>query len=371
MASPAVVNLERQIAKCRVALSIIAVGSVYLDPATPQLGMVPVDGVLGKDGYAFTVLAAHLLYAVGILLCIGSDRIPRERLAMISTWLDVAFGGAVAIVTEGATSPARIFFAFAVLAVACRSGFRAAVVVTVASVSVYLGITNLSALPSAYPTQSVYTVRSFHLAITGYLIGYLAQQRWNVEAETRTVAMAAERHGIARSLHDGYVQALAGVSLRIQACRELLRRERTDRALAELSDLQTGIQREYEEVRAYVRSLVDLDRRIDDTAMQTPDITLDLQASFRCGGATAEHILLIMLEGVRNARQHAGARAASVSARDADGGLTITIRDDGVGLAAGTGAPWSIASRVSELGGDVEVGGGKPGAHLIIEIPTA
>ena len=186
------------------------------------------------------------------------------------------------------------------------------------------------------------------MAITGYLIGYLAQQRWNVEAQTRDIEMTAERQGIARSLHDGYVQALAGVSLRIEACRELLRRERPDRALAELADLQTGVQREYEEVRAYVRSLVELDRRIDD-APKAPDVALDVEASFRCDGATAEHVLLIMLEGVRNARQHAGAETASVAAarrrrrpahHDPRRWYRISRRE---------GAPWSIASRVAEL----------------------
>lgn len=366
MSNVGVVKLEREISKCRVALSILSIISVYLDPTPPQLGFVPLGGALGHDAYAFAVLAAHLTYAVGILLCARSPRISRDRLVVLSMCFDVAFGGAIALVTEAATSPARVFFAFAVLAVACRSGFRAAFVVTVASVTLYLGTTLLAAQPAA---QSVYMVRSFYLAITGYLIGYLAQQRWNVEAQTRDIEMTAERQGIARSLHDGYVQALAGVSLRIEACRELLRRERPDRALAELADLQTGVQREYEEVRAYVRSLVDLDHRIDD-APRAPDVTLNVEASFRCDGARAEHILLIMLEGVRNARQHAGAETASVRACEADGGLRITIRDDGSGFPVGASAPWSIASRVAELGGGVEVDGGRAGGHLIIEIPT-
>lgn len=365
MASPGVVDFERQIAKCRAALSLIAIVSVYLDPTTPPFG-VPFGGALGNDAYAFTVIAGHLAYAVGILLCVGSPRVPRDRLVVISTCLDVAFGGAIAIVTEGATSPARVFFAFAVVAVACRSGFRTAFLVTVASVVCYLAATQIV----ASPTQSVSTIRSFHFAITGYLIGYLAQQRRNVEAQTRDLEMSAERQGIARSLHDGYVQALAGVSLRLEACRELLRRDRPDRALAELADLQTGIQREYEEVRAYVRSLVELDRRIDD-APKPPDVVLDIEATFRCDGATAEHILLIMLEGVRNARQHAGAVTASVRAREAEGGLQITIRDDGAGFPAGASAPWSIASRVAELGGGVEVDADQPGGRLVIEIPTA
>ncbi len=365
MTNPIFANLEREIAKSRIALSVIAIGSIYLDPTTPQLGVVPVTALLGNDAYAFAVLAVHLMYAVAVLLLSAPDRATRAPVLWASTWLDVAFGGAVAIVTEGATSPARVFFAFAVLAVACRSGFRAALIATAASVTLYLGIVLLA--PRS--TEGVYAMRSFYLAITGYLIGYLAQQRLNAEAQVRDLETAAERHGIARSLHDGYVQALAGVSLRIDACRELLRRERPDRALAELGDLQNGVQREYEEVRAYVRKLVELDSRIDGSPARS-DPAVDVDASFRCDAAMAEHILLIMLEGVRNVRRHAGAASASIRARDDDGGVHIGISDDGAGFPDGKGAPWSIASRVAELGGGVQLGTGERGAHLLIEIPT-
>lgn len=311
-------------------------------------------------------MAAHLVYAIVVLVCVASQRTASDRLAWISAGLDVAFGAAITLVTEGATSPARVFFAFAVLAVACRSGFRAAVVVTAVSVAVYVGLIFLA----PRQTKSLYAMRSFYFAITGYLIGYLAQQRLNFEARVRDFETTTERQGIARSLHDGYVQALAGVSLRLEACRELLRRERPDRALEELTDLQLGVRREYEDVRAYVRSLVDLDRRVAERS-SGEDLTLTVDASFRSDVATAEHVLLIMLEGVRNVSRHAGAARASVSARGGDQNLRITIRDDGVGFSEGTGAPWSIASRVAELGGGVQVDGPQSGAHLVIEIPTS
>jgi signal transduction histidine kinase len=359
-------DLEREIAKSRVALSLIAIVSVYLDPTSPQLGVMPLNGALGADIYAFGVLAAHLTYAVGILLCVRPGKIALRRIAWSSTVLDVAFGGAIALVTEGATSPARVFFAFAVLVVACRSGFRTALLVTIASAALYLALI----LVAPHRAQSVYAMRSFYLALTGYLIGYLAQQRLNVEARARDFETAAERHGIARSLHDGYVQALAGVSLRVEACRELLRRERPERALAELADLQQGLQREYEEVRAYVRSLVALDRRLDEVPM-TEDLVVSVEASFRCDDETAEHVLLIMLEGVRNARRHAGASTAAVAAHADPGRLQISIRDDGVGFPENRRAPWSIASRVAELGGDVQLDDERPGARLLIEIPTS
>jgi signal transduction histidine kinase len=130
-----------------------------------------------------------------------------------------------------------------------------------------------------------------------------------------------------------------------------------------------GVRREYADVRAYVRSLVDLDRRVAEPASEA-NLAVTVDASFRCDGATAEHVLLIMLEGLRNVRRHAGAATASVGAHGGDKSLRISIHDDGIGFPEGTVAPWSIASRVAELGGGVQVDNPRAGAHLVIQIPT-
>src|SRR5207253_3403683 len=81
-------------------------------------------------------------------------------------------------------------------------------------------------------------------------------QRLAVERRLRQVEAARERERIARSLHDDFVQALAAVNVRLETCRQLLRRGRTERALVELTELQVGVNREHDELRNYVRSLV-------------------------------------------------------------------------------------------------------------------
>src|SRR5438445_4714381 len=103
-------------------------------------------------------------------------------------------------------------------------------------------------------------MRPVYLAITGYLVGYLGEQRLTLESRVRDLEAAAERERIARSLHDGYVQALAGVNLRLETCRALLGRNRPQDALSEITDLQTGVAREYDAVRTYLRSLAGIDQ---------------------------------------------------------------------------------------------------------------
>jgi signal transduction histidine kinase len=78
-----------------------------------------------------------------------------------------------------------------------------------------------------------------------------------------------------------------------------------------------------------------------------------------------------MLEATRNVRRHARAHSAAISARTVAGDVVLAIDDDGVGFPAGTEPPWSIASRVSEFGGELVLGKhGQPGGHLLIQLPV-
>jgi signal transduction histidine kinase len=109
---------------------------------------------------------------------------------------------------------------------------------------------------------SVYLMRAVYLAIAGYLIGFFGQQRVNFERRLRELETDAERETIARSLHDGYLQALAAVSLRLESCRDMLCSNDLAAALAEIKEIQLGVSREYDEVREYVHSLVAEERPV-------------------------------------------------------------------------------------------------------------
>lgn len=363
-------GVERNIARSRIVLSVVAIASVYTDPSTPKLTrwVLLSGGPFMIDANTLAVMVCHLLYAVGVYLAVVRWPAAERQIAVVSTSADVLFSAAVAVVTEGATSPAYVFFAFAILAVGCRAGFRFTLRVTTVCVVIYLGLILVSA---ELGTANVYVMRPAYLAITGYLIGYMAQQRMNFETRAYELETRAERQTIARSLHDGYVQALAGVNLRLESCRELLRRGQREDAFAELTELQGGVRREYDEVRGYLRSLVDLERR--ETAPRDVAATrFTVHADFTGSGSLVEHVLQIMLEGVRNARRHAQATSAAISACTVEQRVRVTIDDDGIGFEQNIQPPWTIASRVAECKGNVRiVQPASPGAHLLIEIPEA
>jgi len=362
------IEIERHIARCRMILSVAGFVAVYVDPTPPTLTRwLPLTGgPFTLDPHAFAVMLAYLAYSATVYLIVSRGLAAPARTATVSTWCDVLFGGCIALVTEGAnSSPSYVFFAFAVLAAGFRGGLPRALAVTAASVALYLSLILVSRPDGA----NLYTMRPVYLAITGYLVGYLGEQRLTLESRVRDLEAAAERERIARSLHDGYVQALAGINLRVGTCRELLRRGESAEAFTELTELLAGVNREHDQIRSYVRSLTDRD-------MPGPPETLDADARFAVRVhfdgrlPLVEHVLQIMLEGARNVGRHAHARSAAITA-DANGAkVHITIADDGVGFPAGSAPPWSISSRAAEVGGEVRLGDAEQaGAHLEIDLP--
>lgn len=357
--SPDFSELDLNVARARIALSILATLSLYIDPTAA-------GGLFRLDRLAFAALACHFTYSVVIYEML-SRRPAVSTLPIIWTAFDLLFAAAIAFVAEGQTSPSYVFFVFAIIAAGIRPRLRVTIAVTLASVILYLLIIDISARMT-----DAYAMRAVYLAIAGYLIGFVGRQRAIFEAQLRGLESRAQRLSISRSLHDGYIQALAGVNLRLETCRELLARHRVDEALAGLRELQLGVAREYDEVRAYIRSLAGIDAENPKEAANTiEDPRCQMEVSFSGRGLLAEHILQIMLEGVRNARRHGMARVVSIGLREGGDMLRLTIDDDGVGFPEAGIAPWAIASRVAELGGTLSTEGRGGSACLTIELPNS
>ena len=75
-----------------------------------------------------------------------------------------------------------------------------------------------------------------------------------LQDKAEEVAVLEERGRIARDLHDGFIQSLAGIDLRVEACKLLLRRD-PSRIHHELEELHEAVNRGYREVRHYLSML--------------------------------------------------------------------------------------------------------------------
>jgi signal transduction histidine kinase len=349
-------SLDLTIARARIALSLLAMLSLWVDPTTP-------GGLFRLTPAEAATLLAHLSYSVG-LLAVLSRRAAIAHLASISIVLDLFFATAISYITLAQTGPSNVFFVFAIIAAASRPSLKPTIAAIIASVILYSLVVAISIGMSVDNMM-----RPVYLAILGYLIGFVGQQRAIFEAQVRELEKRAQRFTIARSLHDGYVQSLAGVNLRLETCRELLGRGRVAETLRELGELQFGVAHEYDGVRAYIRSLAGLDNRGMHELATEVDPRCRLQVTFAGRGLTGEHLLQMMLEGLRNARRHGTAHRVDINLSGANDGILLTIEDDGVGFADAATKPWAIASRVAELGGHLTVTSGRGATRLTIEMP--
>jgi signal transduction histidine kinase len=349
-------------AKARVALCLCVLFSVYVDPST--------GGLFGIGIYVLITLIAHFVYGAVTYFVLGRGPVTRTKLQGTAA-LDILFAAILAFFTEGETSPAFAMFLFAIIAAGCWADFRSRVIVTLLTVVLYLLAIVFSGVAVTHPLL----MRAVYLGIAGYLLDFFGREREKAEARVRELEALNERHTIARSLHDGFMQALASISLRLENCRDMLCSNQTLEALSEIKEIQIGVSLEYNEVSNYVRVLAQDDRSTRKSA-ESGDANefsteFKVETRFVAQGPLVEHTLQILLESVRNTRQHARARSAEIRVHEVGPTIRIAIDDDGVGFAEFDARPWTIASRVAEFGGHLAIRpGASTGAHLEIELPA-
>src|SRR4051794_15985891 len=108
-------QMEHNIARCRVMLSLAAFVVVYIDPEEPIISRwIDIDfGAFRMDSRLLVIMIAYFTYSLVVYLGLG--RWISMRTAALMTWVDVVFGVAIGALTEGVTGPSYPFFAFAVV----------------------------------------------------------------------------------------------------------------------------------------------------------------------------------------------------------------------------------------------------------------
>lgn len=221
-----------------------------------------------------------------------------------------------------------------------RAGFRTVTAATITANRRPLGVFNLYFDEAHVSAESDRQL----LATLGQQLG-TAVDNLRLQAREREMAVSEERNLLARELHDSIAQSLAFLNLQVQLFEEAI--DGGDRAEMRsiLAMIRKGVRESFEDVRellvhfrARVGSQQDLDAAIDaalrHVAEQTGIATdLDIQGD---GPAldpeTETQVLYIVLEALSNVRKHAHARTVTVHLRRGLEGLSVTVRDDGVGF---------------------------------------
>jgi signal transduction histidine kinase len=215
--------------------------------------------------------------------------------------------------------------------------------------------------------------------------------------ELRRAAAAAERLRMARDLHDGLLQALAGASLQLRTLHGVIR-ENPERAVERLTAIEETLTAEQRALRQLIRSAqptgdLPLGTETTTTACRLHALVERLQRRWQVEislkllpeglqtSASMEHDLTqILSEAVANAARHGGASHVGIDIHAVSGVIRTVIEDNGCGFPfVGTMdekslereqlGPRSLRERVTGRGGHITVESKLGGARLEIELP--
>ncbi|GAB2565974.1 histidine kinase [Nocardia heshunensis] len=261
-----------------------------------------------------------------------------------------------------------------------------------------LGIVASLALPNEPVESYGYAALSFSTAWalgTGVRarhaqIELLRERAWRLDEE-RGAAVARERVRIARDVHDIVTHALGSMIVQAETGPILTRIDpaRVDSVFAGIAD--TG-RSAVHDLRHSLAVLRDHPEQGDpEQARHQPGIATipDLVDGARRGGLTAELVengtrrtlsseidvtaYRVVQQALANTLEHARADRVEVTLEWSEGHLSVQIRDDGIGLAAGARRGGSgltgMRTRVESCGGRLFSGGPGPGFTVRAELP--
>ncbi|MCX6024613.1 MAG: sensor histidine kinase [Chloroflexi bacterium] len=212
-------------------------------------------------------------------------------------------------------------------------------------------------------------------------------------AEKEALAAEQERGRIAREIHDGIAQSLYMLSLQLEGCADLARRDAIEPQLAGRLDNLVGLSRQsLWEVRQFIFDLKPLlagDRTLAEALQGLArefGMVSGVSVTFEATGMEPElsaqqraAAYRILQEGLANVYKHAHANEARVRLAFDPQGVTLEIRDDGAGFApeqtrqrgmGGYGLP-GMRARATELGGELTVESAPgEGACLRVRLPV-
>jgi two-component system NarL family sensor kinase len=149
-----------------------------------------------------------------------------------------------------------------------------------------------------------------------------------------------ERRRLAQSLHNGPVQAVAGLAWRLDAAA----RQAGPPLAATLSEGAANARETLREMRSVLVTLhppnlrrVGLEAAVSDAAaplrVEGVEVDVDLAAAPDLAPDAQALVYRVADEALRNAHQHAHAHRIELRLRDGDGHLRFSVRDDGAGFA--------------------------------------
>jgi signal transduction histidine kinase len=361
---------EKAVAFLRCIFAFVAVVVIQLNPERtahfPTLSL-----------YA---LGSFLLYSLVILELTRRRKLGSPAIGFVTTSLDVVWVAVIVFSTGGTRTPFFFYYSFPVITASVRWGLRGSVPVALVGVAVYGAIRLTLAAESMDSPIGIDTIliRSLYLLLLAGIFGWISEfekkQNQRLLALSKTGAQAAalqERRRIMFELHDGILQSLATLILRLEGCRGRL--SKTERELAEeiksMEDLTRGSMNEIRQFLAGkdtqpIASATLIDKLREEMHFLHEGLGLDCILESQPENLSLPAVIeretyYVLREGLTNVTRHSHASRVEIRLEQVNGTLRGSLRDDGVGfnqknLRNETGLGLSgMRERINKVGGEL------------------
>jgi len=379
----------KAIAWLRVAFAALAVIVIQLNPS--RVTRFPLLSSLS--------LVSFLLYSLSILYLARRNKLASTPAGIVTTCLDVFFLATIVFSTGGTRTPFFFYYSFPVITAGVRWGLKGSIPVALAGVAIY-GLIRLSLAAEAMASPigiDIVLVRSLYLIVLAGIFGYISEferkQNHRLLALSRTageVAALQERRRIMFELHDGILQSLATLILRLESCRGRLPESQkhlanevrsledlTRDSMAQIRQFLTGkvttpllagtlVERLREEA-CFLRDGMGL-----DVILESDPEDLDLPQEIE------REIYFVLREALTNVTRHSHASKVALHLKQDKGQLAGSLIDNGVGFSQqssnndrGFGLI-GMEQRIKKLGGELFIKSSPgQGTHLSFVVSLA
>jgi signal transduction histidine kinase len=355
-----------------VAFAALAILVVQLSPS--RIARLPT--------LSFFSLGLFFLYSLALLYLARQSKPVSKIMGLATTILDVAGIALIVFSTGGTHTPFFFYYSFPVLTASLRWGIKGSIPVAIAGVALYAAIrVTLTAEAMAQPIGiDTIIIRSLYLILLACVFGYVSEfekkQNQRLIAFSRTATEAAamqERRRIVHELHDGILQTLATLVLRLESCRASLPSSQGKLAveMASMEDLTrmsmkqireflsgkdtqplvsgTLLERLRDEM-SFLHSALGLDV-ILESEPEDPNLPLDIE----------REVYYVIREALTNVTRHSHASKVEIQLKQSAENFGGFLSDNGVGFDRTSGRNGygvgltAMEERMKKLGGELVI----------------
>ena len=376
---------ERAVAWLRVGFAALAVIVIQLNPE--RVARFPL--------LSFFSLSSFLLYSLAVLYLAKKNKLTAPPIDVLTNSVDVVWIAVIVFSTGGTRTPFFFYYSFPVITASLRWGLKGSLPVALVGVIVY-GIVRLTLAAESMDSPigiDTLLVRSLYLLLLAGIFGYVSEferrQNHQLHALSKTageVATLQERRRIMFELHDGILQSLATLILRLEGCRTRIPGSQKDfiDEMRSLEDLTRASMREIRQFLAgrttnpliagtLVEKLREEARFLRDgmgldVILESEPEDLDLSVE------TEREVYYVLREALTNAIRHSHASKVDIQLSQKNSQLAGSLIDNGVGFNVvqqdtGLGLP-AMAQRVKKIGGELFVSSSPgSGTKIVFSVP--